>query len=45
MIFRSLCKELPNKDHTVCGKERFIEITDCWDVSLGFREQGLGWNG
>jgi hypothetical protein len=26
----SKCKQLPNKDHTKCGKERFIESTDCW---------------
>jgi hypothetical protein len=24
------CKELPNKDHSMCRKERFIGSTDCW---------------
>jgi hypothetical protein len=24
------CKDLPNKDHVTCRKERFIGSTDCW---------------
>jgi hypothetical protein len=30
----SYCKELPNKDHTTCRKERFIGSTDCQADSL-----------
>jgi hypothetical protein len=26
--YLAICKEMPNKDHTTCGKERFI--TDRW---------------
>jgi hypothetical protein len=35
----SECKELPNKDLTICGKERFI--AECWAVPLEIREQWL----
>jgi hypothetical protein len=33
VVSLDFCKELPNKDHATCGKERFIGSTDCWAVS------------
>jgi hypothetical protein len=36
--FCYLCKELPNKDHATCGKERFIEIQ-----TVGLSQGAAAW--
>jgi hypothetical protein len=39
MIIHYYCKELPNKDHATCGKEKFF--TDCWAYPQVQREVAL----
>jgi hypothetical protein len=43
-MFLGVNKELLNKDHATCRKERFIEAQTA-GLTLGFRLQQLGWNG
>jgi hypothetical protein len=37
-----ICNILPNKDHTTCGKEKFIANPDHRAAPLEVREQWLG---